>query len=82
MTELTFTSVTSLALIRYGKDWLLPCQDNVTDQVIVMAVYISQVGQHYEVTLCAHCHSKTSLNRPNMGATFNGPFREVVGLGN
>ena len=25
-------------------------------------------------------HSKTSLNRPTMGLTFNGPFREAVRL--
>ena len=32
-----------------------------------------------------HClgwkYSKTSLNRPTMGPTLIGPFREVVGLG-
>ena len=26
-------------------------------------------------------YSKTSLNRPTVGLTLNGPFREVIGLG-
>ena len=26
-------------------------------------------------------YSKTSLNRPTMGPTLAGPFREVIGLG-
>ena len=31
---------------------------------------------------CTYTYSKISLNRPTTGPTINGPFREVVGLGN
>ena len=32
-------------------------------------------------SVCIYIYSKTSLNRPTMEPTLNGPFREVVGLG-
>ena len=40
-----------------------------------------EVGGGLEGFYCVYICSKTSLNRPTMGPTLSGAFREVVGLG-
>ena len=64
-----------------GYAWLIVCDPNHVVGIGNWSICEGDLLDKSLLCIYKYIYSKTSLNRPNMGSTLSGPFREVVGLG-